>query len=53
MPRFRRTGAWMLDIEIYLNVLELVHSVAGGEGVEVLFCILNRDGEGSETLVIP
>ena len=41
------------DIQVYLDVLELVHSAAGGEGVEVLFCILNRDSEGSETLVIP
>ena len=43
----------MLDIQVYLDVLELVHSAAGGEGVEVLFCILNRYREGSETLVIP
>lgn len=41
------------DIQIYLDVLELVHSAASGEGVEVLFCILNRDCEGSELLVIP
>ena len=37
------------DIEIYLNILELIHSAAGGEGVEVLFRILNRHGEGSES----
>ena len=52
MPRFRRTGAWCLDIEIYLNILELIHSAAGGEGVEVLFRILDRYCESSEFLVI-
>ena len=31
------------DIEVYLDVLELIHSAAGGEGVEVLFRVLNRD----------
>ena len=40
------------DIQVYLDVLELVHSAAGGEGVEVLFRVLNRYREGSETLVI-
>ena len=29
------------DIEIYLNVLELIHAAAGGEGVEILFRILS------------
>ena len=41
------------DIQVYLGVLELVHSAAGGEGVKVLFRVLNRDCEGSELLVIP
>ncbi len=43
----------LLDIQIYLDVLEMVHSAAGGEGAEVLFCILNRYGERSELTVIP
>ena len=43
----------MLDIEIYLDILEFIHATAGGEGVQVLFCILNRYREGSEMLVIP
>ena len=43
----------MLDIEVYLNLLELIHAAAGGEGVQVLFRILNRDCKGSESLVIP
>ena len=51
MPRFRGTGAWCLDIEIYLNILELIHSAAGGEGVEVLFRILSGHSEGSELVV--
>lgn len=42
----------MLDIEVYLNILELMHTTGGGEGVEVLFRVLNRDCEGSELLVI-
>ena len=41
----------MLDIEIYLNVLELIHATAGGEGVEVLFRILSGHGKGSELVV--
>lgn len=40
------------DIEIYLDILELMHPAGGGEGVEVLFRILNRHGEGSESSVI-
>ena len=42
----------MLDIEIYLNILELIHSAAGVEGVEVLFRILDRYCESPEFLVI-
>ena len=42
----------MLDIEIYLNILELIDSAAGGEGVEVLFRILDRYCESPEFLVI-
>ena len=41
------------DIEIYLDILELMHPAGGREGVEVLFRILNRHGEGSESSVIP
>ena len=40
------------DIEIYLDILELIHSAAGGEGVEVLFRILDRYWESPELLVI-
>ena len=39
------------DIEIYLNILELIHAAAGGEGVEVLFRILSGHSEGSELVV--
>ena len=52
MPRFFGTGAWCLDIEIHLNILELIHSAAGGEGVEILFRILDRYCESPEFLVI-
>ena len=41
----------MLDIEIYLDILEFIDATAGGEGVEVLFRILSGHGEGSELLV--
>ena len=41
----------MLDIEIHLNILELIHSAAGGEGVEVLFRVLSGHSEGSELVV--
>ena len=43
----------MLDIQVYLDVMELVHSAASGEGVEVLFRVLGRDRECPEPLVIP
>ena len=48
MPRFRRTGARLLDIEIYLDVLESIHATAGGEGVKILFRVLSCHSEGSE-----
>ena len=35
MPRFRRTGAWCLDIEIYLNVSPFVDSVFAALAVHV------------------
>ena len=38
----------MLDIEIYLNILEFIHATAGGEGVKVLFRILSGHSERSE-----
>ena len=41
----------MLDIEIYLDVLEFIDATAGGEGVKILFRILSGHGEGSELLV--
>ena len=54
LPNCREAvGESMLDIQVYLNVLELMHSAAGGEGVEVLFRVLNRDCECPELLVIP
>ena len=43
----------MLDIEIYLDILEFMHAAAGREGVKVLFRILNSHSECSELLVIP
>ena len=41
----------MLDIEVNLDVLEFIHTTAGGEGVQVLFCILSGHSKGSELLV--
>ena len=41
----------MLDIEIYLDILELIHATAGGEGVKILFRILSGHSEGSELSV--
>ena len=38
----------MLDIEIYLDILEFIHAATSGEGVEVLFRILSGHSEGSE-----
>lgn len=54
-PRFMMNRGFNVvrsDIEIYLDILELMHPAGGGEGVEVLFRILNRHGEGSESSVI-
>ena len=42
-----------LDIQVYRDVLEVIHSAAGGEGVEILFRVLNRYGEASELTGIP
>ena len=36
------------EIKIYLNILELIHAAAGGEGVQVHFRILSGHSEGSE-----
>ncbi len=41
------------DIQVYLDVLELMHAAASGESVEILFRILNRDRECPELLVTP
>ena len=41
----------MLDIEIYLDVLEFIHATAGREGVKILFRILSGHSEGSELSV--
>ena len=41
-----------LDIEIYLEALEAVYAAGFGEGVQVLFCILNRHCEAPKELVI-
>ena len=38
----------MLDKEIYLDILELIHATSGREGVQVLFRILNCHSKGSE-----
>lgn len=41
----------MLDIEIYLDVLEFIHATAGGEGIKILFRILSGHSEGFELSV--
>ena len=43
----------MLDIEIYLDILEFIHATVDGEGVEVevLFRILSGHSKGSELSV--
>lgn len=41
----------MLDIEVNLDVLEFIHTTAGGEGVQVLFRILGSHGKCSELSV--
>jgi hypothetical protein len=45
-------GELCLDIEIYLEALEAVHTAGFGEGVQVLFCILNGHCEAPKELVI-
>ena len=45
-------GELRLDIEIYLKVLEAVHAAGFGDGVQVLFSILNGYREASKQLVI-
>ena len=51
-PGSHEPGRKCLDIEIYLKALEAVHAAGFGEGVQVLFRILNRHCEASEELVI-
>ncbi len=46
-------GCRCSDIQIYLDVLELMHTATGGKGVQVLFRVLNRHSECPELLVIP
>ena len=50
-------GSWGVrigsDIQVYRDVLEVIHSAAGGEGVEILFRVLNRYGEASELTGVP
>ena len=41
----------MLDIEVDLDILELIHAAPGGEGVQMLFHILSGHSEGPELLV--
>ena len=52
-PQLRKTvGELCLDIEIYLEALEAVYTAGFGDGVQVLFCLLNRHCEASKQLVI-
>ena len=41
----------MLDIEIYLDVLEFIDAAAGGEVVKILFRVLSGHSEHSELSV--
>ena len=41
----------MLDIAIYLDILEFIHATACEEGVKIRFRILSCHGKGSELLV--
>ena len=41
-----------LDIEIYLEALEAVYTAGFGDGVQVLFSVLNGHCEASKQLVI-
>ena len=45
---FFSKGRSISDIESYFDVLPALDSAAGGEGVEVLLCILSRQGECGE-----
>ena len=49
--RFGKRGS-CLDIEIYLEALEAVRAAGFGDGVQVLFSILNGHCEASKQLVI-
>ena len=52
-PQLRKAvGELCLDIEIYLEALEAVHAASFGDGVQVLFCVLNGHCEASKQLVI-
>jgi hypothetical protein len=52
-PQLRKAvGELCLDIEIYLKALEAVYTAGFGEGVQVLFSILNGHCEASKQLVI-
>ena len=48
----KAVGDLCLDIEIYIEALEAVHTAGFGDGVQVLFCILNGHCEASKQLVI-
>ena len=52
-PQLRKAvGELCLDIEIYLKALEAVDTAGFGDGVQVLFSVLNRHCEASKQLVI-
>ena len=52
-PQLRKAvGELCLDIEIYREALEAVHAAGFGEGVQVLFCILNGHCEAPKEQVI-
>ena len=51
-PAAETVGELCLDIEIYLEVLEAVHAAGFGDGVQVIFRVLNRHCEASKQLVI-
>ena len=42
-----------LDIQVYRDVPEGMHPAVGGEGVEILFRVLNRYSGASELTGIP
>lgn len=51
-PAAEAVGELCLDIEIYLEALEAVHAAGFGDGVQVLFCVLDGHCEASKQLVI-